>query len=45
MDNSLISVRYAKALYLLSKEKKVVEEVYQDMNILLEQKESLKIHL
>lgn len=36
MNNSLISVRYAKALFLLSKEKGEVENVYNDMNMLAE---------
>ncbi len=31
MNDSLISVRYAKALFLLSKEKKEVDHVYEDM--------------
>ncbi|WP_066630201.1 ATP synthase F1 subunit delta [Labilibacter marinus] len=34
MNNSLISVRYAKALFLLSKEKGEVDNVYNDMNML-----------
>ena len=34
MNNSLISVRYAKALFLLSKEKGEVDNVYKDMNML-----------
>ncbi|GAF02416.1 F-type ATPase subunit delta [Saccharicrinis fermentans DSM 9555 = JCM 21142] len=34
MNNSLISVRYAKALFLLSKEKGQVENVYKDMTML-----------
>ena len=37
MDNSLISVRYAKALFSLSQEKNNVEIVYNDMLLLLEQ--------
>jgi F-type H+-transporting ATPase subunit delta len=37
MDNSLISVRYAKALFLLSKEKGIVDNVYNDMLIISEQ--------
>ncbi len=34
MNNSLISVRYAKALFLLSKEKGQVDNVYKDMSML-----------
>ncbi|TLX77165.1 ATP synthase F1 subunit delta [Labilibacter sediminis] len=37
MDNSLISVRYAKALFLLSKEKGVVDMVFNDMCMLADQ--------
>ena len=37
MDNSLISVRYAKALFLLSKEKGVVDQVFNDMCMLADQ--------
>lgn len=36
MNTSLISVRYAKALFLLSKDKGVMEEVYTDMSVLLD---------
>ncbi len=36
MNTSLISVRYAKALFLLSKDKGVVEQVYTDMAVLLD---------
>ncbi|SMO60729.1 ATP synthase F1 subcomplex delta subunit [Saccharicrinis carchari] len=36
MNASLISVRYAKALFLLSKEKGAVEQVYGDMTVLLD---------
>lgn len=34
MDNSLISVRYANALFLLSEEKDIVDEVYNSMLII-----------
>lgn len=34
MKTSKISVRYAKALFEFSKEKNVIEEVYEDMNII-----------
>ncbi|MGQ1788277.1 MULTISPECIES: ATP synthase F1 subunit delta [unclassified Saccharicrinis] len=34
MNDSLISVRYAKALFLLSKEKGEVDNVYKDMDML-----------
>jgi len=34
MDYSLISVRYAKALFLLSKEKGIVDDVFDDMKLL-----------
>lgn len=37
MDYSLISVRYAKALFLLSKEKGVVDKVFNDMILLGDQ--------
>lgn len=33
MNQSRISVRYAKALFLLAKEKKMLEEVYSDIKI------------
>jgi len=36
MNSSLISVRYAKALFLLSKDKGVMEQVYTDMSVLLD---------
>ncbi len=37
MDHSLISVRYAKALFSLSQDKDIVERVYNDMQILMDQ--------
>ncbi len=37
MDYSLISVRYAKALFLLCEEKNIVKKVYDDMILLDEQ--------
>ncbi len=37
MDYSLISVRYAKALFALSKEKGLSKEIYQDITLLKEQ--------
>ncbi len=37
MDYSLISVRYAKALFALSNEKGLGSEIYQDINLLKEQ--------
>ncbi len=37
MDYSLISVRYAKALFLLSQEKEIIETVYQDMILISDQ--------
>ena len=36
MNSSLISVRYAKALFLLSKEKGEVDNVYKDINMLFQ---------
>lgn len=36
MNTSLISVRYAKALFLLSKDKGVMEQVYTDMSVLMD---------
>jgi len=35
MNDSKISVRYAKALYSLSGDKNISENVYQDMNFIL----------
>ncbi len=37
MDESLISVRYAKALFIVSKEKNIMDILYNDMFILQEQ--------
>ncbi len=37
MDHSLISVRYAKALFSLSQEKNIVEKVYNDILLLMDQ--------
>lgn len=42
MDHSLISVRYAKALFSLSKDKGISDKVYADMTLLNKQFSSVK---